>query len=82
MTAFVGRSDEQSRFREVLREVSGKPDDGPDEGYVVLVQGYGGIGKSTLLERFAAIAGGKLPGLEVGRFTIFEVDWEDDPSWA
>ncbi|MFF5084142.1 tetratricopeptide repeat protein [Actinoplanes sp. NPDC000266] len=78
MTTFVGRSDEQNRFREVLREASGKPGDGPDEGYVVLVQGYGGIGKSTLLSRFAAIAGGRLSEPAVGRFTIFEVDWEDD----
>src|SRR5689334_9205681 len=78
MTTFVGRSDEQNRFREVLREVSGRPDDGADEGYVVLVQGYGGMGKSTLLARLAAIADGKLPEPAVGRFAIFEVDWEDD----
>ncbi|MFI5912275.1 tetratricopeptide repeat protein [Dactylosporangium sp. NPDC051541] len=71
MDSFVGRSDEQDRFRQVLAEVSGKSDDGPDEGYVVLVQGYGGIGKSMLLDRFVEIARRE-------KHTVFKVDWMTD----
>jgi hypothetical protein len=75
---FVGRSEEQDRFRQVLQEVRAKPGGGPDEGYVVLVRGYGGIGKSTLLRRFAEITRGTIPDLAVGKFIDFGVDWEQD----
>lgn len=75
--SFVARSEEQERFLRVLGEVSAS-DGGPDEGHVVLVQGYGGMGKSMLLSRFADIAAGRVPGTSVGRFTVFGVDWERD----
>ncbi|MFC6087291.1 tetratricopeptide repeat protein [Sphaerisporangium aureirubrum] len=78
MGVFVGRSEEQDRFRLVLSEAVSRPGDGPDEAFVVLVQGYGGMGKTTLLRRFADIAAGKLPGSSAGRFTVFQTDWERD----
>ncbi|QXJ25837.1 tetratricopeptide repeat protein [Actinomadura graeca] len=78
MGLFVGRSEEQDRFRLVLAEAAARGRGGPDEAYVVLVQGYGGIGKSTLLRRFIDIAAGGLPEVSAGRFTVFLVDWERD----
>ncbi|MEU8381144.1 ATP-binding protein [Streptosporangium sp. NPDC048865] len=78
MGVFVGRSEEQDRFALVLAETAGAPDDGPDESYVVLVQGYGGIGKSTLLRRFADLASGRLLAASAGEFTVFSMDWERD----
>ncbi|GAA0611755.1 tetratricopeptide repeat protein [Streptomyces crystallinus] len=78
---FVGRTEEQVRFARALDDSLGrlKPG-GPDEGFVVLVRGYGGIGKSTLLRRFAVIAAGGVPVVPVrpGRFLVALVDWEDD----
>ncbi|WP_180356970.1 tetratricopeptide repeat protein [Streptomyces sp. TLI_146] len=77
---FVGRTEEQARFARVLGNAAGRTPGGPDEGFVVLVRGYGGIGKSTLLRRFAAIAAGGVPAVPVrpGRFVVALVDWEDD----
>lgn len=59
---FVGRTLELESFRRVLASVHRGADD-LDEGHVVLVRGLGGIGKSTLLEQFAVVAGG---GAEAG----------------
>ncbi len=79
MGVFVGRSEEQDRFVRVLGEVSGRPLGVPDEGFVVLVQGYGGIGKSTLLGRFADIATGRVPApVRRGRLLVATVNWERD----
>lgn len=79
MRVFLGRTEEQERFRAVLAElVRGG---GPDEGYVVLVQGLGGIGKSTLLHRYRQIAAEGVPSdLRGGKqeFLIAVVDWEDE----
>jgi hypothetical protein len=67
VTLFVGRGEEESRFRVVLSSLR---DGGlPDEGHVVLVHGLGGIGKSMLLARYVQIAAGDdLPaaGVSVG----------------
>ena len=71
MPLFVGRTEEQQRFKQVLTTLEGPPDDGPDEGYVIVVQGYGGIGKSTLLRRFATMASDR-------GCAVLETDWERD----
>jgi hypothetical protein len=71
MSSFVGRTEEQERFAQLLTAVAGSPDDGPDEGYAVIVQGYGGIGKSTLLRRFAGMASER-------KCAVLETDWERD----
>ncbi len=56
---FLGRSEEQACFGAVLADLAGGGQ--PDEGYVVLVHGLGGIGKSTLLRRYRQIAADGLP---------------------
>ena len=53
---FFGRGSEQDTFRRVL-DLAGGAADGPDEAYVVLVHGLGGIGKSMLLRRLHEAAG-------------------------
>ncbi|GAA2168016.1 tetratricopeptide repeat protein [Actinomadura napierensis] len=77
MDLFVGRSEEQDRFRRVLAEAAAKPDGGLDEAHVVLVQGPGGIGKSMLLRRFVALAADPA-GAGGSRCRVVIVDWEDD----
>jgi tetratricopeptide (TPR) repeat protein len=74
---FLARDDEQDRFRSVLAHVLAD-DEGPDQGYLVLVHGVAGIGKTTLLEQYRRIARGEPEpdhGLS-GRFLIAAVDWE------
>ncbi|MEE4543600.1 tetratricopeptide repeat protein [Streptomyces sp. V4-01] len=80
LSMFVGRSDEQGRFLQVLADVIGRRKRGPDEGFVLLVQGYGGIGKTTLLNRFAELAGGDGHAVREGKFLVAKVDWEEDRS--
>ncbi len=62
---FLGRVDEQNRFRDLLRTVlehwSGPPmplprRDEPDWSYVVLMYGEGGMGKTMLAKRLRDIA--------------------------
>lgn len=52
---FVGRTEEQERFRAVLAAQRDQAD-GPDEGHAVLVHGHGGMGKSTLVNRYVELA--------------------------
>lgn len=81
MKVFVGRTEEQDRFRRLLVEVWGDgQEQGPDEAYVMLVRGPGGIGKSSLLRRYYDIATGKLSGDAANRqrFLVAMVDWETD----
>ncbi len=58
---FFGRATEQDSFRRVL-DLAGGAADGPDEAYVVLVHGLGGIGKSELLRRLHEAAGQRQRG--------------------
>ena len=75
---FLGRSDEQNRFRTVLDGVVHGGE--PDEAFVVLVSGLGGIGKSTLLRRYREMA----TGVRAGRLRpkqgllLAAVDWESE----
>jgi tetratricopeptide (TPR) repeat protein len=74
---FVGRGEEESRFRVVLSSL--REGGLPDEGHVVLVHGLGGIGKSMLLARYVQIAAGDdLPAAGGGRreLLVARVDWE------
>ena len=79
MASFFGRGEEQDRFRAVLTDLV--QTGGRDEGYVILVHGFGGIGKSTLLRRYGGIAAEGAParggrsGLEL---LIAAVDWENE----
>src|ERR1022692_2493550 len=83
---FLGRDDEQDRLRAVLSQVLAA-DQGPDEGYLVLVHGLGGIGKSTLLEHYRRIVTGDLAADRVfaEKFLLVDVDWEEhrlrNPAW-
>jgi tetratricopeptide (TPR) repeat protein len=87
---FLAREDEQDRFVSVLRHALNETD-GLDEGFLVVVQGHGGIGKTELLNRFADIVRGKVPHLAVSAdFYLVTVDWSteresrpvDYASWA
>jgi tetratricopeptide (TPR) repeat protein len=75
---FVGRSEEQERFRGLIHDSNRR--DEPNEGFVILVRGHGGIGKSTLVRRFRDIARGDLaPDRANGkRLIVGLLDWEDD----
>jgi hypothetical protein len=76
---FLGRSEEQARFRTVLASLHGGGM--PDEAHVVLVYGLGGIGKSTLLRRYAEIAAnGNVAAAGVGDrgLVVARVDWESE----
>jgi hypothetical protein len=90
MAYFVGRTSEQQQFRDVLAELRprrflrGEPT-GEDKGHVVLVHGLGGIGKTSLVDRYEAIAGGETDPELKGRFLVAKVDWSDkrklDPAY-
>ncbi|HEX7136139.1 MAG TPA: hypothetical protein VF228_26395, partial [Iamia sp.] len=56
----------------------GRPDPGLDEGYLVVVHGLGGLGKTSLLSRYTALARGEHPGDEIlaGRFIVAAADFE------
>jgi tetratricopeptide (TPR) repeat protein len=74
---FIGREDQQERFRAALGDIAASRRGGPSEALVFLLYGHGGVGKSSLLHRFAAIASGDAPGVEnTARFTVATVDWE------
>jgi hypothetical protein len=78
VTLFLGRGEEQARFRAVLTEVRGGGT--PDEAHVVLVTGLGGIGKSTLLRRYEEIAAEEAAAAGNGRrgLLVARVDWESE----
>ena len=52
---FFGRTDEQRRFKALIEAVSSASSEGGSSP-VMLVQGLGGMGKSTLLERYRKLA--------------------------
>src|SRR6476620_5980692 len=70
----IAREDEQERFRSVLELVLRGPE-APDEGFLVLVHGLGGLGKSELLKRYEAMASGRAPGCSefVEQFTVSRI---------
>lgn len=75
---FLARDDEQDRLRGVLRQIL----DGParaGHGYLMLVHGLGGIGKSTLLKRYRRMIRGELPDDRSfgGKFLLAKVNWEE-----
>jgi Flp pilus assembly protein TadD len=80
MDVFVGRSAEQERFRAVLRQVTAERTPGPDEGFLVLVHGHGGLGKTHLLGRYREIASGESADDRGNRdrFVVAVVDWEQE----
>src|SRR3954471_15019762 len=47
---FLGRTDEQRRFNEMLSEIQAPADDGGSP--VMLIQGLGGMGKTELIGRY------------------------------
>jgi Flp pilus assembly protein TadD len=80
MDYFAGRTVEQVRFRDMLAQLSAKDITGPDEGFMVLVHGHGGLGKTSLLRRYREIAAGE-ESPDRGnrdRFVVEAVDWEHE----
>lgn len=68
---FLGRIEEQERFREALRSLlSGRKDD--DWPFVFLLHGEGGMGKTKLARRLRDIALGE----SKGRLRAIWLDWE------
>ncbi len=76
---FLAREDERARLRGVLAQVLRDADD-LDHGYLVLVYGLGGIGKTELLRQYRKIILGELVGDEGfrGKFLLATVDWEQE----
>jgi Tfp pilus assembly protein PilF len=74
---FAGRIHEQDAFRDVLSSIQDKRSTTSGDGFLVLVSGHGGIGKSTLLRRFTAITDGdfSLPGFK-GQFFRVYIDFD------
>ena len=74
---FAGRIREQEVFRNVLSAMCDTRSETSGDGFLVLVSGHGGIGKSTLLRRFTEIADGEFrpPGFQ-GKFLRVFVDWD------
>jgi len=83
---FLGRADEQQRFRALLNTLlkprgwasflrrSASP---PDWSYIVLIHRVGGIGKSTLSRRLRATTNGLPPDQRYhGKFKELWLDWE------
>ncbi len=70
---FLGRIDEQERFREALRAVMAPQDDDAPP-FIFLLHGEGGIGKSKLTRRFRDIAAWEAPFESA--FHVLLVDWE------
>jgi Flp pilus assembly protein TadD len=83
--SFLGRTPEQGEFRRVLQlaqrsDKRSKNGSEIDEGFVVLVHGLGGIGKSTLLRRFRDIAVEAHPNALVAEIVNCEIEQERNPS--
>lgn len=55
---FLARDDEIHRVRGILEQVS-VGSGGLDTGYLVLIHGLGGIGKTTLIEQYKRVVGGE-----------------------
>jgi hypothetical protein len=75
---FVARQDEQERFAAALVQVrDGQASDAPS--HLILVEGLGGYGKSSLLQRYAAIATGRVAVdfLPNPKFRVVAVDWQE-----
>ena len=72
---FLGRVEEQKRFRAALNEVL-HPPPGETLPYIFLLYGDGGMGKTTLAKRFRDIACDEAPFER--NFQILWVDWEDE----
>jgi tetratricopeptide (TPR) repeat protein len=70
---FLGRIDEQERFRDALRAVMAPQDDDAPP-FIFLIHGEGGMGKSKLTRRFRDIAAREAP-FESG-FHVLLIDWE------
>jgi len=74
---FFGRVEEQKQLRAVLQDLV-EHRNSETLPYIVLLYGDGGIGKSTLAQRFVDIA-----GQEFGdRFQRVWIDWEDERQLA
>jgi tetratricopeptide (TPR) repeat protein len=71
---FLGRLDEQDRFREVLRTVL-VPQDDDTPPFIFLIHGVGGMGKSQLTRRLRDIVLYE-PPFE-GSFHVLMADWEE-----
>jgi len=71
---FLGRVEEQKQFRHVLQEML-TPPPGETLPYVLLLYGQGGMGKTTLAQRFRDIATLE-PPFE-GSFQTVWIDWEE-----
>ena len=70
---FIGRKDEQDRFREALRDLLASDDDAAAP-YIFLLYGDGGIGKTTLARRYEKILQEEVEF--EGEFSYFWLDWE------
>ncbi|HXV96901.1 MAG TPA: hypothetical protein VEC93_00655, partial [Anaerolineae bacterium] len=67
---FLGRLDEQERFRETLHTVlASRDDDAPP--FIFLLHGEGGMGKSQLTRRLYDIAAADKADISI------QGDWED-----
>ncbi len=75
----LAREDERARLRGVLAQVLRDADE-LDHGYLILVYGLGGIGKSELLRQYRKIILGESSGDEGfrGKFLLATVDWEQE----
>jgi tetratricopeptide (TPR) repeat protein len=77
---FVGRVDEQARFSAMLRSAAAFRKPQPDEGFVLVVHGHGGIGKSALLRQYKRIATREIKTARHTRrrFIVAATDWESE----
>lgn len=71
---FLGRVEEQKRFRAALDELR-IPRNQEDLPYIFLLYGLGGMGKTTLAKRFRDIATNEEP--YTGDFQLLWIDWEE-----
>ena len=72
---FLGRIEEQKRFRTVLSEFQAAPR-GEEYPHVVLISGDAGMGKTSLKRRFQDIVQKEAPF--AGKFKVLTVDWADE----
>ena len=72
---FLGRVEEQKQFRAILQDTLALPK-GEELPYIVLLYGDGGMGKTTLAQRFCDIATAEPP--YEGEFATLWLDWEEE----